>query len=341
MWKVAFIRLIIKIIDFINNLCEFYDETSANLASRQKHEQLSNMMKRTKHIAKGLLACFAFLALLMAPLQVDAKKGTNNGNGNGNGNSGGSTSDDSSDDSSSGTTATGSGGTGSLVLGAPGVGLDFLVLNKTPFAQTSDIGRYYKFVFTGIEVQSDADGVAGSYTYSNHMWDTKQKSNNGHGNNCDGVDSSNPGNGHGGPNGQDDPSGDVDDECGHNADDDNDGTPNHSDPDYNGAKYVYGTWSMWARVNDQQIGNLTYTSSELEALSPVLRKYFTTPVVFEEQNITLEWHGTGNSSDPNGHFYILGSAIKEPPVPRGELQINQTYYEDGATPNYGWSIDRE
>lgn len=36
--------------------------------------------------------------------------------------------------------------------------------------------------------------------------------NNGHGNNLDGVDSSNPGNGHGGPNGMVDPSGGVDDE---------------------------------------------------------------------------------------------------------------------------------
>ncbi len=36
--------------------------------------------------------------------------------------------------------------------------------------------------------------------------------NNGHGNNLDGVDSSNPGEGHGGPNGQVDPSGGVDDE---------------------------------------------------------------------------------------------------------------------------------
>ncbi|MES2438418.1 MAG: hypothetical protein V4584_05110 [Verrucomicrobiota bacterium] len=36
--------------------------------------------------------------------------------------------------------------------------------------------------------------------------------NNGHGNNLDGVDSSNPGQGHGGPNGQVDPSGGVDDE---------------------------------------------------------------------------------------------------------------------------------
>jgi hypothetical protein len=40
----------------------------------------------------------------------------------------------------------------------------------------------------------------------------KPKNNNGHGNNIDGVDVSNPGNGNGGPNGQVDPSGTVDDE---------------------------------------------------------------------------------------------------------------------------------
>ncbi len=39
------------------------------------------------------------------------------------------------------------------------------------------------------------------------------KNNNGHGNNLDGVDSSNPGGGSGGPNGQVDPSGGVDDEA--------------------------------------------------------------------------------------------------------------------------------
>lgn len=39
------------------------------------------------------------------------------------------------------------------------------------------------------------------------------KNNNGHGNNLDGVDSSNPGNGKGGPNGGVDPSGGVDDEA--------------------------------------------------------------------------------------------------------------------------------
>lgn len=40
----------------------------------------------------------------------------------------------------------------------------------------------------------------------------KVKNNNGHGNNVDGVDVSNPGAGDGGPNGEDDPSGDIDDE---------------------------------------------------------------------------------------------------------------------------------
>jgi hypothetical protein len=42
---------------------------------------------------------------------------------------------------------------------------------------------------------------------------SKKHPNNGHGNNLDGVDVSNPGNGHGGPNGEVDPSGGVDDEA--------------------------------------------------------------------------------------------------------------------------------
>ncbi len=46
---------------------------------------------------------------------------------------------------------------------------------------------------------------------------TKVKSNNGHGNNLDGVDVSNPGQGGGGPNGEEDPSGTVDDERGTTA----------------------------------------------------------------------------------------------------------------------------
>lgn len=41
---------------------------------------------------------------------------------------------------------------------------------------------------------------------------SKNHPNNGHGNNLDGVDSSNPGGGSGGPNGEIDPSGGVDDE---------------------------------------------------------------------------------------------------------------------------------
>lgn len=42
---------------------------------------------------------------------------------------------------------------------------------------------------------------------------SKKHPNNGHGNNLDGVDVSNPGNGHGGPNGMVDPSGGIDDEA--------------------------------------------------------------------------------------------------------------------------------
>lgn len=54
--------------------------------------------------------------------------------------------------------------------------------------------------------------VPGYVANTNTSSDTSGKSNNGHGNNVDGVDSSNPGQGKGGPNGEADPSGTVDDE---------------------------------------------------------------------------------------------------------------------------------
>ena len=269
----------------------------------------------------GSVAC---LFLVIAPINLEAAKNSNKGKGQG-----------------VSVSPTSSDGTGNLVLGAPGVGLDYFIVQKTPFSHISDIGRYYRYEFTGIEVQCDADGVEGSYSYDGYMWDTKQKDNNGHGNNCDGVDSSNPSQGGGGPNGEVDPSGEIDDECNVHGDHDGDGTPNHSDPDYSGGHFVFGWWNMGAKVNTTAIGDLSFTSAQLHELSPIKRKYFSTPVVFHEENITLEWNGTGNCNDPDGHFYILGSAVKEPPVPRGELDIEMTHYPDGATPQYGWSINRE
>jgi len=54
---------------------------------------------------------------------------------------------------------------------------------------------------------SDAPSSSGGTDSSGH-----QHQNNGHGNNLDGIDSSNPGKGSGGPNGAIDPSAGVDDE---------------------------------------------------------------------------------------------------------------------------------
>jgi hypothetical protein len=277
-------------------------------------------MKHFRKIISGVLASLACLFLVINPIQLEAAKNSNKGNSYGNI-----------------TPLTSSGGTGNLLLGAPGVGLDFHTIVKTPFSHGTDIGRFYRYEFTGIEVQCDADGVENSYSYDGYMWDTKQKSNNGHGNNCDGVDSSNPGN----SGNFVDSNPDVDDECNIYGDHDGDGTPNHSDPDYSGGHFVYGWWTMGASVNNQSLGGLSFTSSQLHEQSPIKRKYFSSPVVFHEQNITLGWTGDGNCNDPDGHLYILGSAIKEPPVPRGELDINQTHYENGATPQYGWNIERE
>lgn len=228
--------------------------------------------------------------------------------------------------------ATGNTGVGELILGAPGVGLTYATMNQVPFSHTTNIGRYYRFTFTGIEVQADADGVPGSYPYDSYMWNKAKKSNNGHGNNCDGVDSSNPGKS---KQGQDsDPT--IDDECKKNGTTTSGTTTNSS-----GATMVPGNWAMWAIVNSVRVGDLTYSSAQLNKLSNILRMYLANPVVFREQIISLTWAGSGNSKDPDGHFYILGSAVKEPPVPIGELTFNQTMYANDTKPPFQWRVTRE
>lgn len=233
----------------------------------------------------------------------------------------------------SGTTTTGSQATGQIILGAPGVGLTYATVTALPFSQTSNIGRYFRFTFTGIEVQCDADGVPGTYAYDGYMWDKKKKSNNGHGNNCDGVDSSNPGNSKAGL--DSDPT--VDDECKKNVSTSSSGVITNT----SGAAAVYGNWTMWGIVNSIRAGDLTFSTAELNKLSPLMRLYLSTPVYFKEQIMNLTWAGSGNTKDPDGHFYILGSAIKEPPVPQGKLKFNQTVYQIGEKPPFQWSVVRE
>jgi len=62
---------------------------------------------------------------------------------------------------------------------------------------------------------ASADHSSASFDYQDAVFlvSLSPKNNNGHGNNLDGVDSSNPGGGSGGPNGAVDPSGGVDDEA--------------------------------------------------------------------------------------------------------------------------------
>ena len=219
-------------------------------------------------------------------------------------------------------------------LGAPGVGNRFRTVGELPFTEMATIGRFYRYTFTGIEVQADADGVLGSYPYDGFMWSQpKPKSNNGHGNNCDGVDSSNPGKSKKGL--DSDPT--VDDECkgSKNGKSNGSGQPGGGTP-----VHVLGWWRMRGKVNDVSCRNLTFTTPELHAVSAVLRIYLERPVEFEEETIRLQWSGEGNSQDPDGHFYLLGSAIKEPPIPTGTLNVKQKVYQGGTRPRFEWEIRR-
>lgn len=221
---------------------------------------------------------------------------------------------------------------GDLILGGPGVGLNYKRIYEVPFAHQVGIGRYFRFKLTGIEAQADADGVAGAYAYDGYMWNKAKKNNNGHGNNIDGVDSSNQGSSKEGE--DSDPT--IDDEIKFT-----DGETSGETTGGSGATHVPGWWEFWAQVNNVQIRGLSFETAELHQLSNLMRLYLSTPVVFKEQEINLSWSGDGNSSDPDGHFYILGSAIKEPPVPIGELAINQTTYLEGEKPPFKWEVHRD
>jgi|GEM_PF-5370213 len=205
-----------------------------------------------------------------------------------------------------------------VILGGPSVGLTYREEGNLPFLHTVNLGRHYKFVFSGAEAQADSDGVPGTFAYDGFMWNKKKPENNGHGNNVDGVDSSNKGKSKEGL--DSDPT--VDDEI-------------------NTAVKVPGWWDFKTRVNSYEISGLYYSSAALHKLSDVIRIMFTTPVILREQNITLMWMGEGNSQDADGHLHILGSATIEPPVPIGAISLNQTLYANGEKPPFTWAIVRE
>ncbi len=221
-----------------------------------------------------------------------------------------------------------------LLLGAPGVGLSYRQETEVPFSHNSDLGRYYKFIFAGAEAQADTDGVPGTYAYDGFMWNKKKKNNNGHGNNVDGVDSGNPGK----SKLDQDTDPDVDDE---KKDNGSTGSDSGETSNSSSAEKINGWWKFLAGVNGFEITGMEYSSPALHQLSDVMRIYFDAPIVIREQNITLTWSGNGNSKDPDGHLYILGSAIKEPPVPWGKLNLGQTLYTAGSKPVFEWNIVRE
>lgn len=221
-----------------------------------------------------------------------------------------------------------------MVLGGPGVGLNYRQETVIPFSHTVDLGRYYKYVFAGAEAQADADGVPGSFSYDGFMWDKPKKNNHGHGNNVDGVDASNPGKSKEGE--DSDPS--VDDEKkGGNGDGGGSGSSETSQS----VEKVNGWWSLLTRVNLHEINGLDYASPALHTSSDVIRVYFDVPIVLREETIILRWAGEGNSHDPDGHLHILGDAIKEPPIPWGSLNLGQTMYTEGSQPTFSWEVTRE
>lgn len=278
-----------------------------------------------------------------------------------------------------------------LDLGAPAVGEQFREVSGLPFAESAPIGLFYKYVFSGIQLQCDVDGVPGAYAYDGQMWDAPPGGGGGTG---APVTMSNGASGKGSSSAvtvtfsadgksifvtsSKDLSNVVlgfTDGTHYKFDGLTGKTATFSGVGGNAGKLIKTAWiksgsymsgdgpgygyrfdgpqvgpaanpveghiEVWGKVNTVELRSLSHVSSELDAMSPVLRKYFTTPVVFREQNITLNWEGDGNSQNSDGHFYLLGSAIKDPPVPTGQLTISQLFYWQGTYPLLNWSIHRE
>ena len=225
-----------------------------------------------------------------------------------------------------------------LNLSAPGEnGIEiYSSVQAVPFAESVDTGKWYAYTVTGIVAQSDADGVANAFSYDGYMWDTKQKSNNGHGNNADGVDSSNPGKSKIGL----DTNTAVDDEIKSNVVVLNaDGTYTVTDP--SGGNLVFGSWDISANINGVPLGSFAYNSPALDVQSETKSLVFDPPLVFNVQEVVLNWDGDGNAGDLDGNFSIMGDAVREPPAPTGELNIPQTYYVEGQIPTVSYKIERE
>lgn len=68
---------------------------------------------------------------------------------------------------------------------------------------------------------------------------------------------------------------------------------------------------------------------------------FNTPMVYKDQAVSINFIQISNMLGDEGSFLNLhGVAIKDPPVPTGEITITDIVRE-GATPNINWSIKRE
>ncbi|QQL44528.1 hypothetical protein [Sulfuriroseicoccus oceanibius] len=92
-----------------------------------------------------------------------------------------------------------------------------------------------------------------------------------------------------------------------------------------------------AFVNGQSVGNAltltdgraTGTTDDIEVVSPL-------PAI-DESNVTLKFVLTTNVSNPDGYLILMGTGVKQPPKPVGELDT-PLYAEVGTKPNIGWKV---
>lgn len=101
-----------------------------------------------------------------------------------------------------------------------------------------------------------------------------------------------------------------------------------------------GWWTFTGYANNVNAGSIEFATAKIGYRGNVQTSYLNNPREFNDQSITLKWNIYSNAKGIDGYMKILGTIIKSQPEATGELVTEQTVYQEGATPNIAWLIDR-
>lgn len=108
----------------------------------------------------------------------------------------------------------------------------------------------------------------------------------------------------------------------------------------NSANANGGLLHIWAGVNGNDSAKITFRDELEYNSSPVITQLVNTPIVYSQQNISVNWKGNGNAHAPNGYVTIVGEGTIDPKTPKGTLNV-KNYATEGTTFKLGWTVTRD